>query len=240
LIAALNEDVGVVIVAGGMGTRMAPLLHGRPKILAGGVGSDSFLRLQLGCLASQGIRRVHLCLGAGAEQVVRALADATPTGMQVTTSIESRALGVIGALVLAAPALDERFVMVYGDVLPRTCIPAAVRAFDATAARVLMAVWANGSRGEPSNVALVGERVVRYSKASDSELTHLDVGVWVLARRAILEVPQDRLVTEEEFLSQVIRARMVYAFQCDRPNPHIGDPAHYEWFCRLVAAGALA
>lgn len=115
--AAPLSSVDVVILAGGLGTRVRTELKNRPKVLAP-VGGRPFLAVLLDWLAGQGAARVILCLGHGAEAVRDSLADVCPPGLDVVCSQEATPLGTGGALRLATPLTRSNPVMVMnGDTL---------------------------------------------------------------------------------------------------------------------------
>jgi D-glycero-alpha-D-manno-heptose 1-phosphate guanylyltransferase len=62
----------VVILCGGLGLRLRPLIQGKPKCLAP-VGGRPFLAWLLATLHNQGFTKVVLCLGYGSNQVLEFL-----------------------------------------------------------------------------------------------------------------------------------------------------------------------
>lgn len=68
-------DVTAVILAGGLGTRLQPVVGDRPKGLAA-VAGRPFLAHLMDQLCSQGIRRVVVSTGHGAGQIREALGGA--------------------------------------------------------------------------------------------------------------------------------------------------------------------
>lgn len=93
------------ILAGGLGTRIQPVLGDTPKVLAPvGPHGTPFLLVQLRWLAGCGVPRVVLCLGVGAGHVRRALREWKPWPLAVETVMEPRPLGTAGALAFAFEA----------------------------------------------------------------------------------------------------------------------------------------
>lgn len=103
-----------MILAGGLGTRIASLSGGLPKTLLP-VAGRPFLHHLLEFLAEQGITEVVLLLGVGAEAVIEVTRTGTPCGLTIVTSIEPEPLGTAGALRLAWQHLADRFFLVNGD-----------------------------------------------------------------------------------------------------------------------------
>ena len=91
------NDTDVVILAGGLGTRIRETLGDTPKLLAS-IGGVPFLDILLGRLRHFGARRVILGLGHGAGKVTAHLESNPPEGMDIVTAVESEPLGTAGAL----------------------------------------------------------------------------------------------------------------------------------------------
>ncbi len=105
----------VVILAGGLGTRLRSVLPDRPKGLAP-VGDQSFLEVQISLLRDQGARRFVLCVGHMASQIRDCLGDGSRMGVQIDYSLEPETLlGTAGALGLAARFFDPCAMVLNGD-----------------------------------------------------------------------------------------------------------------------------
>ncbi|MCH8109593.1 MAG: NTP transferase domain-containing protein, partial [Chloroflexi bacterium] len=104
-----------VVLAGGMGTRIRPVLGDVPKLLAP-LSRQSYIDWQLDFLCREGFTRILLCLGQGAGQIVEHLSSFY-SGRNVDYVIEETPLGTGGALRNALGRLDERFVLLNGDTI---------------------------------------------------------------------------------------------------------------------------
>lgn len=91
------NGIDVVVLAGGLGTRLAGVLDGTPKVLAP-IAERPFLSLLLSWLQGFGARRVIFGLGHLAGEVERYLADNTPAGMECISVVEPEPLGTAGAI----------------------------------------------------------------------------------------------------------------------------------------------
>ncbi|XXF78900.1 HAD-IIIA family hydrolase [Myxococcaceae bacterium GXIMD 01537] len=106
----------LVILAGGLGSRMGALLGGQPKALAP-FGGVPLLRLQLELARRHGFTDAVLLTGHGAEALEAYVGEGSALGLRVVHVREPRPLGTAGALVHALPVLAERFAVLYGDTL---------------------------------------------------------------------------------------------------------------------------
>jgi mannose-1-phosphate guanylyltransferase len=110
-------DIDVVILAGGLGTRLRPVLADKPKVLAP-VGERTFLDVLLDRLAGYGARNVVLSLGHLADNV-RAHLAANPHGdMTIVAETEPEPLGTAGAIRFIRDRLSNATALVLnGDSL---------------------------------------------------------------------------------------------------------------------------
>ena len=105
----------VLILAGGLGTRLRPVLPGLPKGLAP-VGDRPFLQIQIELLREQGARHFVLCVGHLAGQIREAFGDGAALGVRIDYSVEGeRLLGTGGALRLADRFFRPRALVLNGD-----------------------------------------------------------------------------------------------------------------------------
>ena len=106
----------VLILAGGLGTRLRPRFGDLPKPLAP-LGGRPFLARQLEWLAAAGVREAVLCTGHGADAVRAALGDGAQLGVRLHHSVEEEPLGTGGALQLAARHVTGPVLVANGDTL---------------------------------------------------------------------------------------------------------------------------
>lgn len=184
-----------VILAGGLGTRLQPVVKDRPKVLAPVLGKP-FLDYVLAYLAHQGMQRVVLSLGYLAGQVKDFAGDGQRWGLDIHFSEEQTPLGTGGALRQASHGLKEAFFALNGDTLFLADLSkmwlAHLRA-QATATVALLPVDDAQERG---CVTLAeGGKIIAFNEkpfagqASHSNLTLVNAGVYVLEPAALASIP---------------------------------------------------
>lgn len=104
----------VVILAGGMGTRLAAATGGLPKALVPVCGRP-VLERQLVLARDHGVGRALLLLGHGAERIVEWLQTRPVPGLEIDWRVESEPLGNGGALLQAMAGLEPRFLVFFAD-----------------------------------------------------------------------------------------------------------------------------
>ena len=140
-----------LILAGGEGTRLRPLTSTVPKPVVPLVDRP-FIGFMLDWLRSHGVDDVVMSCGHMAEGVRAVLGDGADLGLRLRYVEEPRPLGTGGALKFAESLLDERFLMLNGDVLTDIDLGAQIARHEATGASGTLALV---EVDDPSNYGLV-------------------------------------------------------------------------------------
>ena len=215
-----------VIIAGGQGTRLGELTREVPKPLVP-VAGRPFLDHQLTLLASQGVDRVVLCIGHLGQQIRDFVGDGGSWGLSAAYSEDGPTLlGTGGSLKKAAPLLDERFFMLWGDSYLLLDYRRVWQSFLASGLPGLMVAWRNQGRKEPSNVRLSGGRVAAYDKwAPGPEFDCIDYGLSAFERGVLERIPPGRPFAMEEMFRGLAAEGKLAAYVVEHPYFEIGSPA---------------
>ena len=195
-------DWPLVILAGGLATRLRPITEKIPKALVE-VAGEPFLTHQLRLLRAAGIRRVVLSVGYRGEMIEEQFGDGRAHGIALSYSFDGpKLLGTGGALKKALPLLGPEFLILYGDSYLPIDYGAAAKAFVDSGKSGLMTVYKNENRLEPSNVWFENGQIRLYDKKRRlPEMKHIDYGLGGLRSPAL-----DRFPTETSFdLAEVYR-----------------------------------
>lgn len=128
-----------LVLAGGEGTRLRPLTSTIPKPIVPLAGKP-FIVYMLEWLRSHGVTEIILACGFMADDVRAVLGDGAALGLRLLYVEEPRPLGTGGALKFAQDLLQERFLMLNGDVLTDIDLAAALRQHEATGACATLAL----------------------------------------------------------------------------------------------------
>ena len=128
-----------LILAGGEGTRLRPLTSTVPKPVVPLVDRP-FIRFMLDWLRSHGVNDVVMSCGHLASGVRNVLGDGSAFGIRLRYVEEPRPLGTGGALKYAEPLLDDRFLMLNGDVLTDIDLTAQMAQHERTGAVATLAL----------------------------------------------------------------------------------------------------
>ena len=122
-----------VILVGGEGTRLRPLTSTVPKPVVALVDRPLIV-FMLEWLRRHGVDDVVLCCGFLPTKVQAILGDGSALGLRLHFIAEPEPLGTGGALKYAESRLDERFLMLNGDVLTDLDLTAQIAQHEATGA----------------------------------------------------------------------------------------------------------
>jgi NDP-sugar pyrophosphorylase family protein len=184
----------IVVLGGGLGSRIETLAGGLPKSLVPILG-EPFVHHQLRLLASQGIRDVVYVIGFRGEQIRAAVGDGSDFGLALSYVDEGDQLhGTGGALRFAHEegSLDDVFGVVYGDSYLPVDLGPVWAAFDSSESPALMTVLRNNDLWDRSNAVFEDGRVVMYDKRidrRDRRMQWIDYGLSVLRGQVVESIP---------------------------------------------------
>jgi NDP-sugar pyrophosphorylase family protein len=224
-----------VILAGGLGTRMAALAPNLPKALIP-VRGQPFAHHQLRLLVEGGMERVIYCIGHRGEDIRRYVGDGSRWGLAVDYVDEGEALrGTAGALRLAldAGALPSSFFVLYGDSYLPIDYRGAWRVFEACGRPGLMTVFRNEQRWDTSNVVLEGGLVTLYDKRRRDPrpegMVYIDYGLTALRRDVIdARVLPDQVVDLADVYHRMSLEGDLAGLEVRQRFYEIGSPAGLE------------
>jgi MurNAc alpha-1-phosphate uridylyltransferase len=233
--------VQILILAGGLGTRLQPLTHRLPKCMVT-VNGKPFLEHQLRLLASRGVRDVVLCVGHLGQRILDYFGDGRRFGVSLAYSWErGELLGTAGAIRNAEALLDRQFFVAYGDSYLMLDYGGIMREFRRTEALGTMVVYRNDDRLERSNVVVRDGYVAAYDKRSRLPgMVYVNEGLSVLRRRALRLIPPSIPFSQEQLYRLLIRRRQLLAHETPQRFYEVGSFHGLEEFRQLLATGARA
>ncbi len=222
------EQLTAMVLAGGLGTRLRPVVGDRPKILAE-VAGRPFLHRILDQLESVGIRRVVLLTGYMAD-MVRDVCGPRHGRMILEYSPEPAPLGTAGAIRLALSLVDaETTLVLNGDSYCRLDLSAFHADHVASGAEASLALARMEDAGRFGLVSLdESGRVTRFEEKSSRGSGLVNSGVYLIHRRVIVDIAADRQVSlERDIFPALAKAGRLNGFICQGPFLDIGTPESY-------------
>lgn len=129
-----------VMLAGGLGSRLAPLTAIIPKPLVP-IDREAIAEVLLRQLAARGVGRVIVSVGYLGHLIQAVLGDGERFGLQVEYQREDTPLGTVGPLWLIEDRLPQDFLVLNGDVLSDIDFAALLRAHRAAGHTLTVATY---------------------------------------------------------------------------------------------------
>lgn len=239
-----------IILAGGLGTRMAHRTVDRPKAMIE-VAGEPFIRHQLRLLSNRGIDDVVICVGYRGLLLEDEVARHAPQGMNVRCiSDGDRLRGTAGAIRRAVEhgLTDDQFAVLYGDSYLHVDFADVWASFDAEQYRALMTVWRNDDR-DNSNAGVGDGRVVVYRKIDNASnhpgmkqpgmnhpcMNHIDYGLGIITSAALLDlVPPGVSYDLADVYETMAADGRLQAYEVDQRFHEIGSEAGLAELERLL------
>ena len=235
-------DLPIVVLCGGLGTRLGPVVADRPKALAA-VGDRPFLAVQLELLRGRGARHFVLCVGHMAEQIETTFGDGAPLGVRIDYSRDGeKLLGTGGALKRAAAHFAPAAVVVNGDTYLNLDLARLVRVHSSARARGAVATLTLAHVSDASRfgtVELRGNSVAGFREKSVPGPGWVNAGAYVIERELLDRIPANQAVSlERDVFPLALRDGLrLAAMPHEEPFADIGTPEDYRAFvrCREIA-----
>jgi NDP-sugar pyrophosphorylase family protein len=224
------QNIDVVILAGGFGTRLRSVISDRPKVLAP-INGVPFLKCYLEWMQGFGARRVILSLGHLAGMVQEFVKSEKWNGLEIVASVEGTPLGTGGAVRACLPLMQSSLALVAnGDSVARLDLCRFVEFHRAKSARLSMVlthqprVNASGLVETDANGA-----VVSFTEKPQNQNAggYINAGLYLMQRDAIAEIPADQAVSIEQDVFPKFCGRGFYALKGEFPFIDIGTPESY-------------
>jgi N-acetyl-alpha-D-muramate 1-phosphate uridylyltransferase len=217
-------DIQVVILAGGMGTRLGNLTENRPKSLVE-INGKPFLAYQLELLKNNGISDIVLCTGHLGAQIQEAFGDGSRYRVRLRYSPEEKPLGTAGALKNAESLLKDTFFVMYGDSYLFPDFEKTMSYFTSQKKLGLDTVFKNNDAYDKSNIAIKNNLVAKYSKVEkNKEMVYIDYGAAIFRKEALRLIPENRFSPLEDLFVRLIEMEQLLAYEVTERFYEIGSP----------------
>jgi mannose-1-phosphate guanylyltransferase len=235
--------VQAVILAGGEGTRMRPLTQTVPKPVITLVDRPLIV-FMLEWLRGHGVDDVVLCCGFLAASVETALGDGQAFGLKLRCVAEPEPLGTGGALKYAEALLDERFLMLNGDVLTDLDLTAQIAQHERTRAMGTLALVGVEDPSAFGLVRMTPERAVtefvEKPTADQIDTNMISAGAYVLERGVVDMIAPDRNISIEREVWPALIGKGLYGYPHDAYWLDVGTPERYLQATFDIIAGKMS
>lgn len=201
LVTVVHENP-IVLMLGGMGTRLRPLTENIPKPMLR-VGDRPILETIVAHIAEQGFVNFYFCINYLGEQIRNYFGNGSRWGIHITYVEENERMGTAGALSLLPEKPELPFIVMNGDLLTKVDLTALL-SFHAEHKNVVTTCVREYAQQVPYGVIemdgvrvdqMVEKPVYRY---------FVNAGIYALSPEAIEEVPENQFYDMPTLIDRVL------------------------------------
>jgi dTDP-glucose pyrophosphorylase len=188
LVARPQRENLVVLMAGGLGTRLRPLTESCPKPLLQ-VGGKPILEIIMEGLAASGFRRFAISVNYKAEMIESHFGDGSAWGLDISYLREPSRLGTAGALTLLPEALETPILVMNGDLLTKLNFAALLDFHAELGAKATICVREYDFEVPFGVVEVEGDRLTALHEKPVQKFL-VNAGIYVLEPAAVARIPR--------------------------------------------------
>jgi len=221
------RDNWIVVMAGGLGSRMKELTEATPKPMLK-VGSRPLLETILRSYVDQGFRHIYLAVNYKAEIIESYFRDGQSIGAQITYLRETKRMGTAGALSLLQERPHAPLIVANGDLLVKHDYVQMIEDHLASDAAATMAVREYEFQ-IPYGVVQEEEGAIQGIEEKPVHRSLVSAGMYVLSPEVLELVPPESFMDMPTLFDEVIARRM--RARCHRVSGYwmdVGRMSDYE------------
>lgn len=200
---ATRRSNKVVIMAGGLGTRLQPLTNDTPKPMLH-VGNKPILETIIENFAKYGYLNIVLSLSYKADLIESYFGDGSKFGVHIEYVHETKRLGTAGALHLLEDTLSEPFFVMNGDVLTNVNFDHMHSFHLAQKAVATMAVR-EYEHQVPYGVVNIVDGIITSIVEKPTHKNYVSAGIYLLDPQVLSEVPKDEFFDMPALFTRLIQ-----------------------------------
>lgn len=223
------SDIDVLILCGGLGSRLAPVLGDRPKPMAE-MNHRPFLDILIDYFAEFGFRRFILCTGHNSE-VIQDYYSQKDSCLRLVISNEQAPLGTAGAVKNAQRFINsDPFIVANGDSFCSADLGEFYNFHLSKQSLMSMVVTESEDTADCGRVVLndLQQIVCFEEKKQENRKGYVNAGIYLFQKQVLSFIPEDSGFSLEYDLFPMLTDKGCYAFISSDELIDIGTPLRYE------------
>jgi len=192
----------VVLMAGGLGSRLAPLTNETPKPLLK-VGEKPILETIIENFAKYGFKKIILSVNYKADMIQDYFRDGSDFGIEIDYIFESKRLGTAGALSLLREKPNEPFFVMNSDLLTNVNFDHFLKTHTSSNAIASMCVREIETQ-IPYGVIELSQNKIVSIKEKPIQKSFVSAGIYVLHPDALRYIPHDEFYDMPTLFEKII------------------------------------
>lgn len=214
----------LVLLAGGLATRLKPISEKIPKSMID-IAGKPFIEHQLELIKKNNISKVVICAGYLGDQIKEFAGDGSAFGLEIKYSFDGeKLLGTGGAIKKALNMLEDSFFVMYGDSYLNTDFKVINEYFFSDKKAGLMTVYKNEGRWDKSNIEFRNGEIINYDKkVSDIKMQYIDYGLGILTKKSFDDFNNEVVFDLEDVYKNLLRKKELSGFEVKERFYEIGS-----------------
>lgn len=228
-------DTEVVLMAGGLGTRLKDITKTTPKVMLP-VGGKPILEKIIHSLSEVGFRTFNISLNHMANKVMSYFGNGEKLGIKINYLLEKQKMGTAGSLsLLKNSSSTERYLLSNGDLLTTIDYDALIDFHKQEKADITMCVIEEKISIPYGVVDLEGTKVHSITEKPNKNY-YINAGIYVIEKHCVASIPKGKSIDMPDVINTALEnKRHVAAFPILEYWKDIGYPEdlmqareHYE------------
>jgi NDP-sugar pyrophosphorylase family protein len=230
----------VVIMAGGLGTRIREKVKDLPKPMIEFAGKP-FLYYKIIQLKQAGFREIILTIGYLGEKIQEYFKDGRALDLHIQYSVEKEPLGTGGGLKQVAPLISTPFLMLNADTYYELNWQEMLDEYGRMGATHMMMLTDPINPGQEGTVKQDAEgNIVEFEEKSPLYTgKRINGGVYILDPSIFAMLPLGKSSIEKDVFPRLARLRLLKGYYYKGYFIDIGTPRFYDQFQRDIARGRI-
>jgi NDP-sugar pyrophosphorylase family protein len=214
----------VVILAGGLATRLRPFKKKIPKALIK-ISGKPFIYHQLTYLHKEGVKRVIICVGYLGDMIKNFVGNGEKFGIEVSYSEDwPHLLGTGGAIKNALPLIRNKFFILYGDTFLPINYKDIVKFHLKNKSKSVITIIKNKGMWDKSNINFKNNKIIEYNKFNNGpEMEYIDYGLSLLSKSVFNKYPPKKSFDLSVIFRQLIIQKKLLGFEVYKRFYEIGS-----------------
>lgn len=223
----------VIILAGGMGTRLKDVIHDVPKPMAP-IGGKPFLEYLLMQLIRWNIRDIVMSVGYKRGCIKNYFGDGSKWDVKIKYADEVEPLGTGGGIRNAAQCIDKgSFLVINGDSYFDADLEGLFLLHGKKKSQLTVALVQRDDTGRYGKVEIDSEgRVIAFREKKSGTPGFINSGIYVMTKEFVAEFPKGKSSFENDIIPRLV-GRSMFGLPMNGFFIDIGVPEDYDKACNL-------
>ncbi len=200
------QDNQIILMAGGLGSRLHPLTKNQPKPLLK-IGNRPILETIIRNFTEQGFYQFSLCINYQGEKIKKYFQDGRHLNCQIDYIEEQKRLGTAGALSLLTDKPEQAFAVMNGDILSKVDF---VRLFDFHQQQnnALTLCTREYQYQIPYGVIEHDNHKITSIKEKPKQFYNINAGIYILMPEVLKYIPDNEYFDMTQLIDLLIAKKM--------------------------------